>query len=82
MDLKKRLSDLDPELDGLGNDSERRVLSILEDRDKVIMLQQQQIERLKAELRRVTEEKDLLQARLDAVDGERTPVNSLERQSR
>lgn len=65
----KRLSDLDPELTSLPADIEKRILSILEDRDKIILLQRQQIERLDSELRQVRIERDLLQVRLtDRVD--------------
>lgn len=64
MDTKKRLADLDSELGDLTTEHETRVLSILEDRDKIILLQQHQIERLEAELKRVKAERDLLQIRL------------------
>lgn len=74
MDGKKRLADLDPELATFTGEHESRVLSILEDRDKIIKLQQLQIERLEAELRRVKAERDLLQIRL-ATFGESTSHN-------
>ncbi|GFN77370.1 LOW QUALITY PROTEIN: hypothetical protein PoB_000387600 [Plakobranchus ocellatus] len=67
---KTRLSDLDPNLGSLDAASEQGVLSLLEDRDKVIRLQQQQIERLGAELARVKAEKDLLLTRLVVAGGE------------
>ena len=64
MDSRKKLIDLDPTLDSISAEDEQRVLSILEDRDKIIMLQQRQMERMDSEMKRVKAERDLLQIRL------------------
>ncbi|KAK3774277.1 hypothetical protein RRG08_021023 [Elysia crispata] len=67
---RTRLCDLDPNLGSLDSACQQSVLSLLEDRDKVIRLQQQQIERLGAELARVKAEKDLLLTRLVLASGD------------
>ncbi|GFR86156.1 hypothetical protein ElyMa_004192700 [Elysia marginata] len=67
---RSRLCDLDPNLASLDAACEKSVLSLLDDRDKVIRLQQQQIERLGSELARVKAEKDLLLTRLVLASGD------------
>lgn len=68
---RTKLSDLDPALASISKEEETVVLSILEDRDKIIRLQQRQLECLKADLRKVKAERDLLQIRLAAnMDGQ------------
>ncbi|XP_035829857.1 keratin, type 1 cytoskeletal 11, partial [Aplysia californica] len=76
MESKKKLSDLDPMLGSLSTEDEQRVLSILEDRDKIIMLQQMQIERMESELKHVKAERDLLQIRLAAAQMDTSTDNS------
>ena len=71
MESRKKLSDLDPLLTNIPSDAEELILSILDARDKIILLQQQQIERInrqfvqkEAELKHVKAERDLLHIRL------------------